>query len=206
MVQEKAMKRNEDIELLPFSLRDHLVPFFFNEFKSHETVVMPDVRTKAIKLNKHSSLCRIIGLVHSRYEEDTQRYEYKLQFKIKEERGIKRYQSVLYKNHRNIFEPLAFERADNLFINGFFEDIFRTAFLYYVSGYSELAQHGTVTAAIHDFMDKYELLETGFDPEALRVLFYRERNDNKLSRFQHKIANRVTNKGESQSKELSGYR
>jgi hypothetical protein len=197
------VKKNNDIALVPFSLRDHLVPFFFNEFKSQETVVMPDVRTKAIKLNKHSSLCRIIGLVHARYEADVFKYEYKIQFTIKEVNGIKRYQSILYKNYKHIFLPLAFERADNLFVNGFFEDIFRTAFLYYVTGYNEVANMGGVTEAINDFMDKYELLETGFDPEALRVLYYRERKSNKLSRFQHKIANRVTNKGESMAKELS---
>jgi len=180
------------------------VPFFFNEFKSEETVVMPDMRTKAIKLNFHSSLCRIIDLVHSRYEDSAHRYEYKIQFTIKEERGVKRYNSVLYKFHKHIYEPLSFERADNLFINGFFEDIFRTAFLYYVSGYNEVAELDGVTNAINAFMDEYELLETGFDPEALRVLYYRQRKGHKLSRFQHKIANRVTNKGDSWPNETRG--
>lgn len=176
-----------------FSLRDHLVPFFFNEFKSEETVVMPDVKTKAIKLHQNSSLCRIINLVHSRYEKDTERFEYKIQFTIKQERGIKRYHSILYKNFKSNFNVLSFLPSDNMFINGFFEDIFRTAFLYYVSGYNDVAELGGVSAAINDFMDKYELLETGFDPEALRILYYRAKKENKLSRFQHKMANRVTN-------------
>jgi len=189
-------------ELEPFKLRDHLVPFLFDEFKSEQTVIMPGLKTKAIKLNRRSSLCRIITMVHARYDEKVCvepnspgiTYDYKLQFSIKMGLGGMKYESSLYKSYKHIYEKLYFSKSDNQVVNGFFEDIFRTAFIYYVSSAKDDAKCGNIRAAINRFMDKYELLELGFDNEALRVLYYRETGkENKLSRFQHKMANKVYN-------------
>ena len=183
----------ETIELFPFRLRDHLVPFLFNEFKSEESVVMPDITSKAIKLNKKSSLCRIISLVHSRYENHTESYDYKIQFSIKQVRGGIQYESSLYKIRKQVFERMSFSASDNKIINGFFEDIFRTAFLYYVNG-SKKYTIDNIKLAINDFIDHYDLLELGFDSESLRALYYRENGDTeKLSRFQYQMTNRVNN-------------
>ncbi len=186
-------KTKADIELFAFSLRDHLVPFFFNEFKSEETVQMPDLNSKAIRLYRMSSLCRVISLVHSRYEEECSKYDYKIQFVITTKKSVKRYNSMLYKVYKNEFEILEFSKADNNFINGFFEDMFRTAFLYYVSGYNGKENPGGITAAINDFAEQYGLEQLGFDLESLRVLWYRNRNSVKLGRFQNRMANRVHN-------------
>ena len=179
--------------LVPFRLRDHLVPFLFNEFKSEETVVMPRLQTKAVKLNKKSSLCRIISLVHGRYENDPQLYDYRIQFSIKMVRGGKQYESSLYKTKKEFHEMLSFTEHENQYINGFFEDIFRTAFIYYVNG-SRRFTSDAIKEVINDFIDEYDLLELGFDVETLRILYYRETGkENKLSRFQHQMANRVHN-------------
>tara|TARA_R110002050_G_scaffold69507_2_gene150336 strand:+ start:18281 stop:18850 length:570 start_codon:yes stop_codon:yes gene_type:complete len=179
--------------LSPFKLRDHLVPFLFNEFKSEETVEMPYLKTKAIKLNKTSSLSRTINLVHSKYEDNTQVYDYRIQFSIKMVRGGKKYESALYKTRKDQHELLCFSDNDNQFINGFFEDIFRMAFIFYVNGSKQFTTCG-IKEVINDFIDTYDLLELGFDTETLRILYYRETGkENKLTRFQHKIANRVNN-------------
>lgn len=179
--------------LFPFRLRDHLVPFLFNEFISEEVVVMPNLKTKAIKLVKTSSLSRTIALVHSRYELNHDLYEYRIQFSIKTVRGGKQYESALYKGKNNDQQQLCFSEADNLYINGFFEDIFRTAFIYYVNGSRQFTEYG-VREVINDFMDTYDLLELGFDTETLRILYYRETGgQNKLSRFQNQMSNRVYN-------------
>lgn len=180
-------------ELVPFRLRDHLVPFLFNEFKTEESVVMPDFLTKVIKLHKTSSLSRTINLVHSKYEDNTHLYDYRIQFSIKTVRGGKKYESFIYKTQKDVHEMMCFSKADNQYINGFFEDIFRTAFIYYVNGAKQFAGSGT-TKAVNDFIDRYDLLELGFDTEALRVLYYRETaKEHKLTRFQHRISNRVYN-------------
>lgn len=187
------MKNTKEKELLPFRLRDHLVPFLFNEFKAEEVVVMPNLQTKAIKLNRKSSLFRIINLVHSKYESSTEGYDYRLQFSIKMQKGGRRYESALYKTKGTVHEIISFDARDSQNINAFFEDIFRTAFIYYVNGSKQFTS-SAVKEVIDDFMDEYDLLELGFDSESLRVLYYRETGkENKLSRFQHQIANRVTN-------------
>lgn len=179
--------------LHPFKLRDHLVPFLFNEFKSEQAVLMPGLKTKVIKLNRRSSLCRIITLVHEKYEINLRPYDYKIQISIKRVRGGIRYSSSLYKSYKNIYEKLCFTESDNYFINGFFEDIFRSNFVYYVKG-GKSTESGRIKDLINDFIDEYDLLELGFDYEAMRVLYYRETaKDTKLSRFQHKITNRIQN-------------
>lgn len=187
------MKNSKEKELLAFKLRDHLVPFLFNEFKAEEVVSMPNLETKAIKLNRKSSLFRIINLVHSKYETTVTQYDYRLQFSAKMVRGGRRYESALYKTNGKLHELLSFDARDNQNINGFFEDIFRTAFVYYVNGSRQFTK-SAITKVIRDFMDEYDLLELGFDEESLRVLYYRENGkQNKLSRFQHQIANQVYN-------------
>lgn len=180
-------------ELLPFRLRDHLVPFLFNEFKTEEAAIMPNLITKAIKLHKTSSLSRTINLVHSKYEDNTHLYDYRIQFSIKMVRGGKKYESALYKTLKDEHERMYFSETDNQYINGFFEDIFRTAFIYYVNGSKQFTACG-IKEVINDFIDTYDLLELGFDTETLRVLYYRETaKEHKLTRFQHKISNRVNN-------------
>jgi len=179
--------------LVPFRLRDHLVPFLFNEFKSEESVVMPNLQTKSIKLHKTSSLSRTIALVHERYEEKPQQYDYRIQFSVRQVRGGKKFESSLYKTRKEGFEIMCFTESENQYINGFFEDIFRTAFIYYVNGSRQFTTDG-IKAVINDFIDEYDLLELGFDTETLRILYYRENGkENKLTRFQHRISNRVNN-------------
>jgi len=179
--------------LVAFKLRAHLVPFLFKEFKSEESAFMPELKTKAVRLHKTSSLSRNIGLIHSQYEKNTALYDYRLQFSVHLGQGGKKYESSLYKTRKDVHELLSFTAEDNQYINGFFEDIFRTAFIYYVKGSRRYTDAG-IREIINDFMDEYDLLEVGFDTETLRILYYRETGkENSLSRFQHKIANRVTN-------------
>jgi len=154
---------------------------------------MPELKTKAVRLHKTSSLSRNIGLIHSQYEKNTALYDYRLQFSVHLGQGGKKYESSLYKTRKDVHELLSFTAEDNQYINGFFEDIFRTAFIYYVKGSRRYTDAG-IREIINDFMDEYDLLEVGFDTETLRILYYRETGkENSLSRFQHKIANRVTN-------------
>ena len=192
MTKTQERIRNKK-ELNPFSLRDHLVPFFFNEFKSEELVKMPGMQTKAVKLYQKSSLCRMIGLVHSKYEEDTYKYEYKLQFTINYNKGVKKYNSILYKCYKESFCALNFSTTDNNFINGFFEDLFRMSYLYFITGYTENVTSEVLSEAIRSFSDRYELQDTGVDFDALRALWYRNRDQMKLSRFQNQMSNRVVN-------------
>lgn len=183
----------EEANLVAFRLRDHLVPFLFNEFKAEEMVSMPRLDTKSIKLNRTSSICRIINLIHAKYEDAAHLYDYRIQFSIKSVRGGKKFESALYKTRKDVHEVLCFTEADNNYINSFFEDIFRTAFVYYVSG-SKQFTNISIKEVINDFMDEYDLLELGFDTETLRVLYYRESGkEHKLTRFQHKKSNRVIN-------------
>lgn len=169
------------------------MPFLFNEFKAEEVVTMPRLQTKAIKLNRTSSICRIINLIHDKYEEDTQLYDYRIQFSIRMVQGGKKFESSLYKTKKDIHQILRFTEADNNYINSFFEDIFRTAFIFYVNGSKQFTTIG-IKEVINDFMDEYDLLELGFDTETLRILYYRETaKENKLTRFQHKKSNRVIN-------------
>lgn len=185
--------KGKEIQLVPFRLRDHLVPFLFNEFKAEEVVMMPRLQTKAIKLNRTSSICRIINLIHAKYEENTHLYDYRIQFSIRMVQGGKKFESSLFKSRKDVHEILRFTESDNTYINSFFEDIFRTAFIFYVNGSKQFTNIG-VKEVINDFMDEYDLLELGFDTEALRILYYRETSkENKLTRFQHKKSNRVTN-------------
>ena len=186
-------KETKNQGLQAFKLRDHLVPFLFKEFKAEEEVAMPNLQTKSIKLHKTSSLSRTINLVHRQYEDDTHKYDYRIHFKIRTVRGGRKYDGALYKTYKDSFEKLYFSAADNQYINGFFEDLFRNAFVFYVNGSKQFSEMA-IRAVINDFIDEYDLLELGFDTEALRMLYYRETaKENKLTRFQHKIANRVYN-------------
>lgn len=59
-------------------------------------------------------------------------------------------------------------------INALMEDVFRTAFIYFIDGYMKTPKAELVTA-INLFIDEYELLEFGFSYETMRKIYYREK-------------------------------
>lgn len=181
------------MQTAPFKLRDHLVIFLFNEFKSEQSVLYKNIKTKAIKIDNKSSLGRIIRAISEKYNYPSPDY-FKIQFTIRFAEGRKKYEGQLFKQIKEDFLPMEMTEFDINTINAFFEDLFRTCFVFYVDGFCMADPNKKMRNVINTFIEEYQLDDVGFDTEALRVLYYREKKKlHKLSRFQKQCTNRAIN-------------
>lgn len=68
-------------------------------------------------------------------------------------------------------------------INDYLEGIFRTSLMSYLIGWEEKEGEESIVAGINKFIEKYNLLEFGFDPESIRRQFYRLKKDSHQLKF-----------------------
>lgn len=196
------------MSIVPVQIRPHLIPFFFQEFEGEEASYL-NKKVTAIKVSTKSSLGRMMRLFMVKVEKPSRVDHYNIFLSVADTPSGKVFEGNFYKQESSfVFDPannVKFESGAKSFlelppdvnrdINNLMEDIFRMAFVYFVDGYM-IDGKRNITQGINAFMDKYDLLEFNFDNEKLRQLYYREMNKSKrLSRFQNRPANRVTNFG-----------
>lgn len=183
------------MSIVPIQIRPHLIPFFFQEFDGEEASYL-NKKVTAIKVSTKSSLGRTIRLFMVKVNIPVKIDNYQLYLSVADHPdGGKTYEGNFYRFESGQSSFLQLPPEVNRDINNLLEDIFRMAFIFYVDGYMEDGKKN-ITQGINKFIDQYELLEFGFCNEKLRQLYYREKGKNKrLSRFQQRPANRVTNFG-----------
>jgi hypothetical protein len=182
------------MSVVPITVREHLVPFFFKESEGKE-YVYGNKKVKAVVFSSSvSTVGRIIRLLMVKTGTPLNIDYFNLCLTITDAVNGKRYQGQFYKNISGRSSFLALPKDANDDINDLLEDIFRMAFFSYVQGCIENNDEAIVVNAINKFIDKYDLLEFGFSNDTLRRLYYREKKNNKLiSRYQNKKTNRILN-------------
>jgi len=74
-------------------------------------------------------------------------------------------------------------------LNNLLEDIFRTSLVMFIDGCR--AGGMEVTKSVVLFMEKYNLLEYGFEIPTMRKMYYRQKEKKTLNRFQKRSTNQV---------------
>ena len=175
--------------MVPVKIRDHFVPFLFREFEGKEASY--SIRTaKSIVFLPSSSLTSYL-YAQINYKKTKRRQDKFLIFLTIDQTVPKTYSGMVYVQKDGVKEKLFLQEQQVRDFNNLIEDIFRMALTYYIDGCLECDL--PLYKAIDRFIDKYDLLEVGFDFETLRGLYYREKKTSKLFRFQSKSANRVLN-------------
>jgi len=181
-------------QIVPVTIRKHLVPFFFKESEGEE-FNYGGKRGKSVLFSPMvSTVGRIIRLLMIKSGKPLKIENYNLYLSISDTPAGKKYQGEFYKHEsgRNSFLMLP-EEANND-INDLLEDIFRMSFVSYMNGCVENNGEAVVVAAIDKFIDKYDLLEFEFSNDTLRRLYYREKKKSKIAaRFQSKSSPMIMN-------------
>ncbi len=169
-------------EKIPLKIRPHLLSFLYEEFEGKEANY-EGTKALSVIFTPDSSIAKYIKN-NFKCNKNTNLF---LFIKI-EKNGLQKTGQV-YKKYKGTVEPLIVETFVVEDFNTLIEDMFRLSLNYYLKGLID--QGSSVNAAIWKFIEKYNLLECGFDYENLRQLYYRHLKRPALKRFQFQTANRV---------------
>lgn len=182
------------MSVVPVTIRQHLVPFFFKSSEGKEA----SYGNKKVKAVLFSSTASTIGcitrLLMIKADKPLAVKDFNLFLTVSDYGNHKKYTGEFYRHVNGQNHFLYLPEEANTVINNLLEDLFRMAFYCYVSGAVENNEETMVVRAIDTFIDRYDLLEFGFSNDTLRRLYYREKKNNKMiSRFQNKKNGNVMN-------------
>ena len=171
-------------EKIPLKIKPHLLSFLYEEFEGKEAKYEG---TKALSINfqPHSSLSKFIRKDFE-FKKNTNLFLY---IKI-ENNGLKKTGQV-YQKYKGTIEPLIVSTQLANDFNALIEDMFRLSLNYYLKGLID--QGSSLVDAIWKFINKYNLLECGYDYDNIRQLYYRSVSRPSLKRFQVQTSNRFAN-------------
>jgi hypothetical protein len=185
-------KKNDSENLMPAQIRPHLIPFLFKEMEGSEANYMTK-KTKTIKIYPFSSLGKFMYNLMSGHVKLGKNDHMVLYLTI-EQKKFNVYYGYLYASIGKSYELVKLNENQVKELNNLLEDIFRISFVYYIDGYVEFSPFGNIRNGIDRFLDKYDLLELGFQTESMRQLYYREKEKGtKISRMCNQSSNRVFN-------------
>ena len=177
-------------ENVPVLIRPQLVPFLFKEFEGKQAHY--DCRTvKSVVFLPSSSITSYL-YTQINYTKNTLKQDKFLFYFTVDQKIQKTFSGTVYIDKEGVKETLYMTEQKVRDFNNLLEDMFRVSMIFYVDACVEVAGM-SVPKALEKFIDKYDLYEVGFDIEALRVLYFREKKTSNLYRFQSKSANRVMN-------------
>ena len=176
---------------LQVQIRPQLIPFLFKEFEGSEAGYM-DKRVKSIRFLPSSSITKYL-YNQIEYAKKRGKQDEFILFLSVEQKQHRVYNGVVYIHANGVKEPLRMREDKVNNFNNLLEDIFRISFTNFIDGF--IASDKEISHGIDVFIDKYDLLEVGLNKENLRVLYYREKKTNLLSRLQFQSSNRVVNYG-----------
>lgn len=169
--------------LAPINIKPHLVSFFFKEGKGKEQVFMKK-RVKPLIFHKTSSLARLIRTIMEKSNQPFEVEHFNVFLEVNET-ASKTYRGTIYKQVSGVNSFLKLPEEANRDINDLLEDIFRMSMVAYVNGAVENSNNDAeIVAAINRFIDKYDLLEFGFNLSQIRRDYYRNKEKPQLGRFQ----------------------
>ena len=175
---------------VPVKIRPHLIPFLFREFEGKQACY--DSRTvKYISFLPSSSITSYL-YTQINYTKNTQRQDKFLFHFIIDHKSTKTFEGNVFIDRSGVKEQLFMSEQKVRDFNNLIEDIFRMAMVFHIDACVKHAKM-SVPKAIEKFIQEYDLYEAGFDDEALRVLYFRQKKTPRLFRFQSKSANRVFN-------------
>lgn len=178
------------MEHILVEIRPQLIPFLFKEFEGNEAGYM-DKKVKTVRFLPASSITKYLyNQIEYKKKINKKQDDFVLFLSIEQKRP-RIYTGIVYINSDGVKEALKMGEDKVKNFNNLLEDLFRISFTNFIDGY--IASGSEITKGIDEFIDKYDLLEVGFEKESLRQLYYREKKSSVLSRLQFQSSNRVYN-------------
>lgn len=178
-------------ELVPVTIRPQLVPFLFKEFEGKQAHY--DCRTvKSVVFLPSSSITTYLYTQINYTKSKWESQDKFLFYLVIDQKKTKTFSGSVFIDKDGVKENLLMPQEKVREFNNLLEDMFRTCMIFYIDACVKIAKI-SVPKAIEHFISEYDLYEVGFDFEALRVLYFRQKKTGNLHRFQCQSANRVIN-------------
>lgn len=174
---------------IPLNIRPHLIPFFYREFVGEEAKYL-NKKVKAAKISVNSSLGKQIVEALKKADYPVKPEKFNMYITVSLDGVKKNYSAKFYKFISGEYCFLKVNQDLNETINNILEDYFRIAFVYAIEFAEKFVPDVTIKQMIEAFMVEYELDNHGYTVDSMRRLLDRGR-ENKISRIQHKPANRI---------------
>jgi hypothetical protein len=170
-------------------IRPHLIMFLYNGFEGTEASYMGK-SVRSVRFLPSSSVGRYLYSLceYKRKQRGKQDIYF---FYLEVERKKASFKGTLYVDQNGLKYVVRLEEEKIKALNDLLEDMFRVSFTMWMD--AAVSNGVSICNAVHQFIEKYELYETGFDYETLRALYKREKKTNRLSRMQYQSSNRVLN-------------
>ena len=136
---------------------------------------------KVVKIHSSSVLGRYIRMMVVKTDKPPRRQNYNFCLSI---RNIEdKYQTEIYSfatGNKTFFKiPEEFNKD----LNDMIQNLFETAFFYYVEGFRKKGYIGAMRDGIRSFIDKYELYEHGYSFAGLEQIYFRTKRNRALTKF-----------------------
>lgn len=178
--------------VVPIQIRKHLIPYFYKEFQGIEANYL-NKKVKAAKINMNSSIGFLLQVTLEKSDKPVVADKFTMFISVTNFDGVRSADAKIFKCVSGKHSFLRVPDQINNRINDLLEDQFRVAFVSYIEGRLESDRKLKVRDAIIQFMEKYELDESGFEMRSLWRLLNREQKKERLSRMQNMSTNRVLN-------------
>lgn len=163
-------------------IRPNLVPFLYEEMEGKQAKYQQQ-EVLFVQLAISSSLVKFIS-----NKLESKKSSLIMYLKVHKKKH-NTYSGEIYEKTSKGIEPLLVPKNIVIDFNNLLEDMFRISLVFYINGAVEFGF--SVCKAIDKYIEKYNLLEVGYDSEAIRQMYYR--NQKKLKRVQHQSSNRTYN-------------
>ena len=160
--------------LVPVSIKPHLVPFLFKEFKAVDCVV--DGReVKAVKVTTYTSLGKFIRLLLEKtYTKPSCDKSTEIFLQVGEAPKLQAFLRPHYKYVLGETSYLKLPAAGQEFLNSYLQLIFETAMLFYIYSWHEKKGDDGIEPGIIKFLSKYNLEEFNYSIISIRRDYYRK--------------------------------
>lgn len=173
----------------PVKIRDHLVPFLFQEMEG--TIAFYEgQKVKMIRLLPSSSLANYL-YTHIDYEKRNNNFpndNFLIYLSI-EKKSKFVYSGTIYIDRKGVKEEMLLNLDKIREINNLLEDLFRVSMVYFIEGCK--CAKMPISKGITAFIEKYNLYEYGFEDSTIRKMYYEQKKKSLLSRFQIRSSNKV---------------
>ncbi|GAB3708535.1 hypothetical protein [Flavobacterium koreense] len=172
------------------TIRPHLIPFFFEEMEG-TLASYEGQKVNMIRLLPSSSLANYL-YTQINYVKKNSRNFPNDQFLFYLSIQYKQFyilSGTVYLDQKGERSELKMELDKVRDLNNLLEDIFRTSLVMFVDGCR--AGRLGVSKSVLLFMEKYNLIEYGFEVPTMRKMYYEQKKKKVLNRFQKRSTNQV---------------
>lgn len=176
-------------QLVNVQIRSHLIPFFYEEMEG-TLASYNGQKVKMVRLLPSSSLANYIYTQINYEKKDQVKQDSFLFYLSIKTRAFNVLHGTVYIDKKGVKSELLMPLDKVRDLNNILEDIFRMSLVSFVDGF--FFAGSKKSQGIRVFMEKYNMIEYGFEFSAIKKMYHDQKRNKLIKRFQTRSTNQVT--------------